>query len=384
MLAIFYVFIDMDNSNILDKIIKSQEETKKANLNLQELVNFILKDLNQREREIINARYGLESAETKTLEAIGKKYEITRERVRQIEKNALKKIIKINGLEEKIADLISIVIKYIHQGGYLRLEESLFDDILENTQEEFVDENRLRFIFKYFLNDYIEPVDIVYTERAWKIKDKSIKHYMPIIEGIKNILEKKDEPLHLLEIVKILEKEVIDEKLSAIIKDIENWEEAVNSYLQVSKHFKKDLFGKWGLTHWRLISPKRMRDKIYLILQKYKNPMHFKTIAEKINLEKFDKKLAHPATIHNELILDDRFVLIGRGIYALKDWGYQPGLIIDVVKQVMTQAGVPLTKDEIIKEVLKQRQVKEGSINLVLTDKNIFEVLKDGSYRLKV
>jgi len=373
----------MNDSNILDKIIKSQEEEKKASLNPQELVNFILKDLNQREREIINARYGLENIETKTLEAIGKKYEITRERVRQIEKNALKKAIKTNGLEEKMADLVSLVVKYIHQGGYLRLEESLFDDILENSQEENVDENRLRFIFKYFLNDYIESVDIIHTERAWKVKDKNLEHYTPIIEGVKNILEKKDEPLHLSEIIKILEQEVIDEKLSVIIKDIENWEEAVKSYLQVSKYFKKNLFDKWGLTHWRLISPKRMRDKIYLILQKYKDPMHFKIIAEKINLEKFDNKLAHPATIHNELILDDRFVLIGRGIYALKDWGYQPGIIVDVVKQVIAEAGAPLTKEEITKEVLKRRQVKEGSINLVLADKNIFEALEDGSYKLK-
>ncbi len=374
----------MNDENILDKIIKIQEDEKKANFSPRELVNFVLKDLNQREREIINARYGLESEEPKTLEAIGKKYNITRERVRQIEKNALKKALNVDGLAEKMANLVSLVIKYIHQGGYLKLEQHLFDDILENSQEEIIDENRLRFIFKYFLTDYIELVDIVHTERAWKVKDKKLEHYEPVIEGVKNILEKKDEPLHLSAIIKLLEEKIVDEKIKTVIKDIENWEEAVNSYLHVSKYFKKNLFDKWGLAHWRLISPKRMRDKIYLILQKYKDPMHFRVIAEKINLEKFDNKLAHPATIHNELILDDRFVLIGRGTYALKDWGYQPGSIFDVIKQILIEADMPLTKDEITKEVLKRRQVKSGSINLVLSDRKLFEVLEDGSYKLKI
>ncbi len=376
--------MDNDNRNILDKIIKIHEVEKRANLNPRELVNFVLKNLNSREREIINARYGLETEDLKTLEAIGKKYGITRERVRQIEKNALKKAKEVEGLKEKMSALVSLVIKYIYQSGYLKLEQHLFDDILENSQEEEIDENRLRFIFKYFLTDYIELVDIIHTERAWKIKDKKLEHYEPIIEGVKNILEKKDEPLHLSDIIKLLEERIIDQKTETLIKDIENWEEAVNSYLHISKYFKKNLFNKWGLAHWRLISPKRMRDKIYLILQKYKNPMHFKVIADKINLEKFDNKLAHPATIHNELILDNRFVLIGRGTYALKEWGYQPGSIIDVVKQILSEAGTTLTKDEITKEVLKRRRVKSGSINLILANRKLFKVLEDGSYSLKV
>ena len=111
--------------------------------------------------------------------------------------------------------------------------------------------------------------------------------------------------------------------------------------------------------------------------------MHFREIAEKINQEKFDNKTAHPATIHNELILDDRFILVGRGIYALKEWGYKPGLILDVIRQILQERQTPLTKEEIVKEVLKQRIVKEGSINLALSNKDYFVRLADGRYALK-
>ena len=52
----------------------------------------LLSNLNPRTREIIVNRYGLENAERMTLEAIGKTYDITRERVRQIEAKTLEKL----------------------------------------------------------------------------------------------------------------------------------------------------------------------------------------------------------------------------------------------------------------------------------------------------
>lgn len=374
----------MKDNNILDKIIKQHKEQKLASLNPRELIDFVLKNLNQREREIINARYGLETPQVQTLEAIGKKYHITRERVRQIEKKAIKKVLETEGWQEKLGDLASFVVEEIKKGGYLRLEEKLFDKLLKDEGEEReINKNRLRFIFTYFLNDYIEPVNIIHAEKAWKIKGKELEHYHPLIEGIKSILIRKEEPLHLSEIINFLKKELADEKINKIISEVESWEEVVKSYLEVSKHFKNNLFDKWGLVHWRSVNPKRMRDKIYLVLQKYNQPMHFREIAEKINEEKFDNKTAHAATIHNELILDDRFILVGRGIYALREWGYKPGMILDVIKQIFQEYKVPLTKDEIIKEVLKHRIVKEGSINLALSNKKHFVRLADGKYFLK-
>ena len=373
----------MLENNILEKVIQAHEVQKKFNLNPQELVDFLLAELTPRQKEIIKARYGLDRPVKQTLESIGRKFNITRERVRQIEKTALDKALSRQNILDKLADLLSLVIKYINNGGYVRLENTLFDELLENSRDEEIDRNCLRFIFSKFLAEYIEPVDIVHTERAWRIKDKDLNHYQPLVEYIKNILITKNQPMLLDEIVVELERQIIDEKIMAIKQEIEDWQEALNSYLEVSKHFKKNLFDKWGLIKWRSVNPKRMRDKIYLILSKDNKPLHYKVIAQRINEEKFDNKIAHPATIHNELILDERFVLVGRGIYALKEWGYKPGVIVEVVRQVFEEKGVPMTKEEIIKEVLKRRMVKEASAYLALSNKKIFERLSDGRYVLK-
>jgi predicted Zn-ribbon and HTH transcriptional regulator len=375
----------MSDNHILDKILEQHHAEKIAALKPGELVNFVLRELNQREREVLNARYGLESPQTKTLEAIGKQYGITRERVRQIEKRAIKKALTSDGWQEKISPLADLVVAEIKRGGYLRLEERLFESFLGDSEDEEreINKNRLRFLFAYFLEDYIEPVNLVKTERAWKIKGVQLDHYQPLIEGIKNILVRKDEPLHLSELVEFVRGELKDEKIKKIMREVESWEEVLKSYLEVSQHFKNNLFDKWGLSHWRSVNPRRMRDKIYLILQKYKQPMHFKEIARKINEEKFDNKTAHAATIHNELILDDRFVLVGRGIYALKEWGYKPGLIIDVIKDIFREHhNNPLSKEEIIQAVLKYRVVKPGSINLALNNRKVFKRLSDGRYAL--
>lgn len=58
----------------------------------QELLNELLDTLSEREREILRLRYGLNGEKSYTLEEIGELYKITRERVRQLEKKALKKL----------------------------------------------------------------------------------------------------------------------------------------------------------------------------------------------------------------------------------------------------------------------------------------------------
>ncbi|HOZ36644.1 MAG TPA: sigma factor-like helix-turn-helix DNA-binding protein [bacterium] len=369
------------NDNILEKIIKSQDEQKKADLNPRELVDFLLKDLTQREKDVLYSRYGILGEESQTLEQIGKKLNITRERVRQIENNAIIKAKQSPDWKEYLADLSSLIVKYINRHGYISSEVMLINEFLGEGVEQG-GKNCLLFILEKFLSDQVEPVEIIHTEKAWKIRDKELKHYEQVIEGIKTILIKKNEPLEMTSIIKELEAE-INEEQKVLVTELESWESAVHSCLEVSKHFKKNLFDKWGMSDWRSVNPKRMRDKIYLVLVKYGQPMHYRQITEKINEESFDKKVAHPATVHNELILDERFVLVGRGIYALAEWGYKPGVISEVIVEILTKAGKPLAKKEIVEEVFKYRKVKEGSIGLTLSDKNVFQRTESGEYTLK-
>ncbi len=130
------------------------------------------------------------------------------------------------------------------------------------------------------------------------------------------------------------------------------------------------------------IKPRTITDKIYLILKEAGQPLHFREIAERIN-KIFADKPANAATVHNELILDDRYVLVGRGIYALKESGYQAGRVVDIIVKILEKAKYSLTKDEIIEQVLNQRLVKKTTISLILSNKELFQRLPDGSYALK-
>ena len=109
--------------------------------------------------------------------------------------------------------------------------------------------------------------------------------------------------------------------------------------------------------------------------------MHFTEIANKINKISFDKKKANAATVHNELILDKKYVLVGRGLYGLNEWGYKKGTVSDVIVDVLKEAGAPLDREEIIKRVLDKRLVKKTTIVLALMDKDIFKKI-DGKYEL--
>src|SRR3989344_3788000 len=154
---------------------------------------------------------------------------------------------------------------------------------------------------------------------------------------------------------------------------------AIHSYLTISKDIDRNILGEWGLSRWQTVTPKRMGDKVYLVLRKTNKPLHFTEIANLINQAGFDAKTAYPATIHNELILDERYVLVGRGIYALKEWGYNTGTVLDVVSQILGESKVPLTKEEIIKRVLEQRIVRKSTILLALTNRNQVTKLPDGT-----
>ena len=86
--------------------------------------------------------------------------------------------------------------------------------------------------------------------------------------------------------------------------------------------------------------------------------------------------------MHNELILNDQYVLVGRGIYALKEWGYRPGVVANVIVDILKKENAPLAREELVEKVLKQRIVKKNTIYLALTDKSKFKRLDDGTYTL--
>ena len=153
----------------------------------------------------------------------------------------------------------------------------------------------------------------------------------------------------------------------------------IEAIASISKQLAS-LNGLWGLAKWPTVNPKNIRDKIFVVLESKKEPMHFADIAEAIAESDFKRKNVTIQAIHNELIKDSRFVLIGRGIYALDSWGYKKGTVSDIITQILKEAGKPLTRVEIVKQVLRSRKVKETTILLNLQNKKLFKKVDKNSY----
>jgi hypothetical protein len=177
----------------------------------------------------------------------------------------------------------------------------------------------------------------------------------------------------------IPESDMIDRFLLELkdINDKHRDEEVLRRWLSISKRIGKNPLGEWGHAASPNVKTKGVRDYAYLAVKKHGSPLHFREVSQLI--EKMFNRAAHVATTHNELIKDDRFVLVGRGMYALREWGYASGVVRDVVRNILKQNG-PLTKEQIIEKVLKERHVKPGTVVVNLQNQKYFKRNKDNTF----
>jgi len=321
----------------------------------------------EREREIISRRFGL-NGRKETLEQIGEMLSITRERVRQLEKAILIRL-RIAAEEGKIPELApaeKLIIRNLIEMGRIARASDLADKIL-NREVDAVDKANFSFLGE------ISP--------ALTIIPENDKHYNSI--GIAEYGDEKAIRGKVEEIVSTIKGnkkpmtiDELDEKL--------NYEHPsyITAIASVSKQLST-LNGQWGLTKWPTVNPKNIRDKIYVVLEDHHEPMHFNDIAKAISSSDFRRKDVTVQAIHNELIKDPRFVLIGRGIYALDSWGYQKGTVSDIIVKILKEAnGESLSRKEIVKRVLKERKVKETTVLLNLQNKKLFTKVGRDGYKL--
>jgi len=370
----FMVKRSSNTDSILDKVIAVQKEKIKSNFNPKQIVSELLKTLNEREKEILTKRYSLKGDKKFTLEGIGKKHGITRERVRQIENIAIKKAKSIAEKLNEIENLKSSVNDLLDQYLGVLGEKTLITKVIsdeENPEDYYI----TKFLIEKLLDEHydIKKEDDEFTT-AYRKKDHDWDEFYDAIKKVIEIFEKKAEPIKEDKLWDTYEKEPeINFKNDKINNDI------LLNYLIMSKKIKSNPLGELGLTNWKSIVPKRMSDKIKLVMKNLKKPLHFREIADEINKMNFDKKIAHPATIHNELILDDEYVLVGRGIYGLKKWGYESGKVSDVVEKILKKEG-PMDKKDLIEKVLEKKIVQKTTINLAIINNKNIKKDKNGKY----
>ena len=323
--------------------------------------------LGERPRFVIMNRFGLgDNASRMTLESIGGTYGITRERVRQIENfglNAIRKSYMFNKEQAVFEELVKIVTEL---GGIVSEE-----DLLGHISKDPKTQNHVHFLL------------VLGDEFKKEKENKEFKHRWSVDKDIADIVQ-----LSLQEMSKKLTKnDIVSEgemvanfvnQLKDISEQYKN-EEIIKRWLGLSKVIGRNPLGEWGIAESSNINARGVRDYAFLVIRRHGSPMHFTEVAEAIT-DLFGKN-AHTATCHNELIKDKRFVLVGRGLYALKEWGYQTGVVKDVIKKVLQQHQ-SLSKEKIVEQVLKERYVKENTIAVNLQDTNIFKKDKRGKYSL--
>ena len=328
----------------------------------------ITSHLQDRAFDVIMNRFGLTAVDEKkkTLEEIGKKYNITRERVRQIEDAALALIKKSEAYKNEQTTFKELE-QLIHSFGSIVAEHEL----LSHISKDKAIQNHIHFYLvlgdsfkKHREDDHFYARWSVDDEMASKVHDSLKKLYTSL----------SDEDL-------VPESEMI-KKFFDQMKDISDQyrnEEIARRWLAMSKTVSKNPLGEWGRSTSPNVHTRGVKDYAFLVMRKHGSPMHFREVADAIS-KTFGRK-THYATCHNELIKDPRFVLVGRGLYALGEWGYKTGIAREVIRDILKKEG-PLPKEKIVERVMKERYFKKNTILVNIQNPKYFRKNKDGLYTL--
>ncbi len=343
---------------------------------LLNLTKSILKNISGRSKDIVEKRFGLFSDKEYTLHAIGTALKVTRERIRQIEKEALKTLRKAKPNKD-FTKFISEIKKILKANDGFCEEKHLFSLLSKKYGDKNIDKLT---IFLTTLDDSILRIERNNSFKSyWALDKETVAFIETTLKTINGALNKSSVPLTLKQIIDNIQ----DKKLTT--KTIEN-------ILSIDNKIMKNPVGEYGLIRWPVIQPYSARDKAYYLMKFYiKKPVHFEELSNMLKKHSFPK-LAQTSyiipkkgsvslqTIHNELIKDSRFVLIGHGVYALQEWGYQKGVVKDVIVNILQASNRSLTEYEITQAVRKQRLVKDNTIRLSLRDKVTFKKTPDGKY----
>ncbi len=336
--------------------------------NPKQIVKKLLAPLPERARDVIVSRYGLDKDPRKmTLEAIGKRYGITRERVRQIENYALHSIKRADSFSKEKPIFTELETMMKDLGGILSEE-----DFLSHISKDKSVQNHVHILLVIGDEFKKEKEDDSFKHR-WHVSDDLARKVHDALRKLYKNLSDKD-LVSELDIIASFLSHVED-----ISDDYKKDSSVIKRWLALSKVIGKNPLGEWGLTSSPNIRAKGMRDYAFLVIRKHGSPIHFREVAKSI--EKLFGKKAHVATTHNELIKDPRFVLVGRGLYALAEWGYMSGVVKDVIRKILESNG-PLKRDQIIEKVLKERYVKENTIVVNLQNPKHFKKSKEGMYSM--
>jgi len=326
----------------------------------------LLTDLPDRSRRVLSDRFGLSGkGERRTLDAIGKEYGITRERIRQIENHGILSVRESNAYDSHKVNW-DILVRTLSALGGVIAEVTILSELAKQEQD------RNHIVFLLTVGEHFSERRETSDFRARWHTDQQLAEQVEnaltsLYESLEaNKLMGEDEFLELF--AKHLKQEGVKSRTSEVLA----------RWLDISRRLGKNPLGEWGRMDSPHVRIKNTRDFAFLTLKRHGSPMHFTEVAK--GIERLFGRKTHPATTHNELIKDGRFVLVGRGLYALKEWGYEPGVVRDVIKGIIEREG-PLSRTDIVERVKRERYVKDATIAVNLQS-TAFARMPDGRYGL--
>ncbi len=346
--------------------------TKKASLTFKpkQLTKKLLGNLQDRSRYVVVNRFGLEGdGERRTLDSIGQEYKITRERVRQIENFALQAIRKSSSFNEakQIFDEMAEIMQTL--GGVVEEKH-----LLDHMSNDRLTQNHVH-LYLVLGDQFSKIKDDEHFKTHWVVDQDTSEAVKKILKDIHNSIQHGD----LVSESEVLQK-ILNHDTASKLKNEHKNQDIARRWLDLSNKIAPNPLGEWGHADSSAVKTRGVKDYAYLVMRKHGSPMHFREVAQAI--EKIFGRKVHTATCHNELIKDERFVLVGRGVYALKEWGYKKGVVREVIADILKAEG-PLTKEEVIEKVLKERYLKKNTILVNLQNQKYFKKLDDGRYTTK-
>lgn len=330
--------------------------------NYKEICTKVLSSLPQKQKQVLERRFGL-AGERETLQKIGDGFGVTRERIRQVESEAFLKL-RQQEQEKDLKRVFTHFVEYLKDQGGLKREDTLLADL---GQESF--QNHVLFLFTLGGDFYrVGEDEALYS--FWTLEPGLSEKVRALAKEVLFKLNRAQSPLPKEQILAMSNQE----------------QKLVLAVLEIAKEIEEGPLGELGLVSWPEIKPRGVRDIVFLCLKKAQKPLHFREIASlsrELPGEFFATRKILPQTVHNELIRDPRFVLVGRGVYGLKEWGYEDGTVKDVIYKILTKAQEPLAREEIVKLVLTQRLVKPNTILLNLNSKSHFQKDSGGRYTIR-
>lgn len=335
-----------------------------GNVDYPQIYAKITKNLSSKVKEVFERRFGMKTGKPETLESIGESFGITRERVRQIQEAGFKLVKKNHG--DPIKKVFSDFGEYFKREGGFKKEEAVLKDLGGSRGQAHV-------LFFLNLGDQFSRVCQKKEHHdfwAFSGKEQEVKNGLDAIISF------------FKDCGKIMGRGELSAQFAA---DNNINEKKLSSYLEISKVVRFNREGNAGLAWWPEVNPRSVKHKALLVMREHQKPLHFREIARLIDISEYGRpgQKTNIQTVHNELIKDSRFVLVGRGMYALSEWGYVPGTIKDVIAKILREKAEAVSKDDIVKAVLSQRLVAKNTVMINLNNKKYFNRDENGRYFVK-